>query len=92
MTAGLLFAGSVILFSRRRSLPSCLHLIGSVGLMMVVLTPSLDNARDGFSARASPARLSFSVELAAGSTRRVSDNTPSTPPISTPGYAAALHQ
>lgn len=36
--ACLLFAGSVILLSKRRSLPSWLQLIGSAGLMMVVLT------------------------------------------------------
>ena len=36
--ACLLFAGSIVLVSRRRSLASWLQLIGSVGLMMVVLT------------------------------------------------------
>lgn len=36
--ACLLLAGSVILFSRRRSAASGLQLIGSAGLMLVVLT------------------------------------------------------
>ena len=35
--AGLLVAGYVILFSKRRSLDSCLQLIGSAGLMLVVV-------------------------------------------------------
>jgi hypothetical protein len=34
----LLFMGSIVLLSRRRSLASWLQLIGSVGLMTVVLT------------------------------------------------------
>lgn len=38
VSASLLFAGSAILFSKRRSAASTLQLIGSAGLMMVVLT------------------------------------------------------
>lgn len=38
VSACLLFAGSAILFSKTRSAASTLQLIGSVGLMMVVLT------------------------------------------------------
>ena len=36
--ACLLFAGSIVLLSRKRSLASWFQLIGSTGLMMVVLT------------------------------------------------------
>jgi hypothetical protein len=38
LPVSVLFAGSVVLFSKRRSLASSLQLIGSVGLVMVVLT------------------------------------------------------